>query len=145
MISWKDLAPGPALRRIIAERRGWHIRKILVGSGDIAYDYFVYNEDDMLVYQREITNDDLADEAGAEQVTWLQAMDDEDCPRWDEDLDEAEYLVYGLDYDIRAHEGHFHAWVTAPEHSGTGASEALALVRAWLAATEGQDDFRRPT
>ena len=141
MTTWHTLPAGPELRRIIAERHGWHMRKTWVGSGSVEYDYLIYNEDDMLMYQREISGAEAADAAQAESMTWLAAMREEDCPRWDEDLTEALDLIYGLDHAVEVQDGQHHAWVEALEHRGVAETQALALVRAWLAATEGRDDF----
>jgi hypothetical protein len=138
MPSWNTLPVGPQLRRLIAERLGWHMRKVWVGSGGIEYDYLVYNNDDHLIYQREITADDLADEQTAEDQTWLEAMQHEDCPLWDQDLDEALDLVYGLEYRIDESNGVFRAWVESPQYPGEAEAKPLALVRAWLTATEDE-------
>jgi hypothetical protein len=138
MTVWQALPAGPELRCFIAERRGWHMRKIWVGSGGVEYDFLVYNNDDMLVFQREIDAAALADETQAERQTWLSAVNDDDCPRWDEDLDEAKDLVYGMDHNIQAQGEAFTAWVIAPDHSASGPTQALALVRAWLLVTEKQ-------
>jgi hypothetical protein len=140
MTDWKNLPAGPELRYLIAQRLGWHMRKIWVGSNGIEYDYMIYNNDDHLVYQREITAADLEDEPAAEWATWLAAMDDEDMPLWDEDPDETIDLTYGLDYAVRAENGLFIAWVQSEAHTGTAETEALAIVRAWLAATEETED-----
>jgi hypothetical protein len=138
MTSWKTLLAGPHLRRIIAERLGWHMRKVWVGSGGIEYDYLVYNNDDHLVYQSEITADDLADEQTAEDQTWLEAMQDEDCPLWDHDFEEALDLAYGLEYNLIETEGIYSAWVKSSQYTGEAETKPLALVRAWLAATEDE-------
>lgn len=145
MTTWHTLAAGPELRRLVAERLGWHMRKTWVGTSSVEYDYLIYNEDDMLMYQREIGSAEASDAQQAETDTWLEAMRDEDCPRWDEDLLDARDLVYGLDHAIEQQDGQYHAWVDAPQHQGAAPTEALALVRAWLTATENQDDFLSPT
>lgn len=136
MTDWQHLPAGPELRHIIAERVGWHMRKIWVGSNGIEYDYLIYNNDDHLMYQREIAAGEQADEAALVQQTWLEAMSDLDCPLWDEDIAEARELAYGLDFAIEPNGNTFTAWVQSREFTGTGPTEALALVRAWLAATE---------
>jgi hypothetical protein len=133
---WKNLRPGPELRRIIAERLGWHIRKIPVGSGGVAYDHFVYDNDDRIAYHRAVgTQDTTSDEAAFTQ-TWLEAMNDPDCPRWDEDLSEALELAYGMERKVWQHNGSVQAWVKSPSFTAAAETEPLAVVRAWLAATE---------
>ena len=139
--SWQDLPAGPHLRRVIAQRLGWHLRKNPVGVNGIAYDYLVYNNDDHIVYQREITAEDLQDEEVITNQTWLEAMSDEDCPRWDEDSAEARDLVYGMDHKIWQVDGRVSAWVKSDSFTGSGDTESLALVRAWLAATEDDPAF----
>lgn len=139
MTGWKSLPAGPHLRRIIAQRLGWHMRKVWVGSGGIEYDYLIYNNDDHLVYQREITRAELQNEQAAEDRTWLEAMQHENCPLWDEDLDEALDLAYGLKHDIHQSNGTYRAWVGSSQFTGEADSQPLAVVRAWLAATEDDD------
>jgi hypothetical protein len=136
MNAWQNLPAGPQLRQIIAERLGWHMRKIPVGSNGIAYDYLIYNNDDHLMYQREIAANDLTDEAAHIAQTWLAAMNDPDCPRWDEDIQEAHDLAYGRAYAVQPTPDGFTAWVQSPDYTGTGTTKALALARAWLASTD---------
>jgi hypothetical protein len=120
---------------VIAERLGWHMRKIRVGSRGIEYDYIVYDSDDRYVYQQEITAADLDDEPGTAASVWLAAMTGDNCPRWDENLNDATWLVIGLDYKIWREADRACAWVGTPQYSACAAAEALALVRAWLAYT----------
>ena len=134
--AWKNLPAGPELRRIIAERRGWHIRKIPVGSGGVDYDHYVYDNDDRIAYHRAIMSGDEMDDETAFAQTWLEAMNDPDCPRWDEDLAEALDLAYGMERDIRQENGRVHAWVKSLSFNAAADTEPLAVVRAWLAATE---------
>ena len=136
MTNWQNLSAGPELRQIIAERLGWHMRKTPVGSNGIAYDYLIYNNDDHLMYQREIATHEQADEATLTAQTWLAAMSDPDCPRWDEDIEEARDLTYCTDYAVQQTPDGFAAWVRSPEYTSTAPTEALALARAWLASTE---------
>lgn len=138
---WKNLAPGPELRRIVAERLGWHIRKIPVGSGGVAYDHFVYDNDDRIAFHRAIATEDNSEDTAAYTQTWLEAMNDPDCPRWDEDLAEALDLAYGMERTIQHENGHVSAWVKAPAYGAIAATESLAVVRAWLAATEDDPAF----
>lgn len=138
---WKSLPPGPELRRIIAERRGWHIRKIPVGSGGVAYDHFVYDNDDRIAYHRAIMSSHVADEEMAYTQTWLEAMNDPDCPRWDEDLAEALDLAYGMEREIWQDNGNILAWVKSPAFAASADTEPLAVVRAWLAATENDPAY----
>ena len=133
---WKSMLPGPELRRIIAERRGWHIRKIPVGSGGVDYDHFVYDNDDRIAYHRAVESGDEADDETAFTQTWLEAMNDPDCPLWDEDLAEALDLAYGIEREIWQENGSIQAWVKSPAFIASANTEPLAVVRAWLAATE---------
>ncbi len=128
----RDMPSGPALRRVIAARLGWYMRKIQVGSRGVEHDYVVYDGDDRRVYQQEITAADLADEQAAAAAVWLAAMSSDNCPRWDENLNDATWLVVGLDYKIWREAGHAWAWVGTPAHAASAADEALALARAWL-------------
>ncbi len=139
MTDWQELPAGPELRQIIAERLGWHIRKIWVDSHGIDYDYLVYNNDDHLMYQREIASGEALGEATITKQVWQAAMKDPDCPRWDEDVAEARDLAYGLDYHIQPTVAGFTAWVKSPEYVGQAHTEALALVRAWLATPDSAD------
>lgn len=135
---WRHLPAGAALRRIVAERLGWHLRKVWVGSAGIEYDFLIYDNDDRLVYQREIRAADLEDEGAAVDQTWLYAMEDEACPRWDQDLDEARDLAFGMDQRIWQAGSTMYAWVKSSQYAGEADTQPLAVVRAWLAAT--QDD-----
>lgn len=127
-----EMPPGPKLRRLIAERLGWHMRKVWVGSRGVEYDYIVYDNDDRRVFQQEITAADLQNEPAAAEAVWLAAMDDDNCPRWDENLNDATWLVVGHDYKIWREGDRFCAWVSMPEHAACASTEALALVQAWL-------------
>lgn len=131
-MAFDNTLTGPALRRTIAERLGWHMRKIWVGSRGVEYDFIIYDNDDRHVYQQEITTVDLQNEQDTVDVVWIAAMSDENCPRWDENLNEATWLVIGHDYKIWREDDLVCAWVGTPEHKASGATEALALVRAWL-------------
>ena len=133
---WQNLSPGPELRRIIADRLGWHMRKTWVGTGEIEYDFLVYNNDDHLVYQREVNPTDMANEDAITEQTWLDAMNDEDCPRWDENLEDALDLTYGMSSDIKENGSAYHAWVKSPEFTAQAPTKPLALVYAWLEATD---------
>lgn len=124
--------PGPALRCAIAQCLGWHLRKIRVGSRGIEYDYVIYTHDDRRIYQQEMTAADLSDEQAAAAAVWHAAMNSENCPRWDENLNDATWLVVGLDYKIWREGDRACAWVGAPQHAACAAAEALALARAWL-------------
>lgn len=128
----RDMPSGPALRRVIAARLGWYMRKIQVGSRGVEHDYVVYDGDDRRVYQQEITAADLADEQATAAAVWLAAMSSDNCPRWDENLNDATWLVVGLDYKIWREAGRAWAWVGTPAHAASAADEALALARAWL-------------
>ncbi|MBZ0299167.1 MAG: hypothetical protein K8J31_05480 [Anaerolineae bacterium] len=138
---WSTLPAGPTLRRIVAERLGWHIRKIWVGSGGVEYDLFVYDHDDRIAFHYALTKDHLADEQAAVDQAWHEAMEDEDCPRWDEDLAEALDLAYGMDRSVGPEDSMFRAWVRSDEFSATAATEPLAVVRAWLRATDDDPAF----
>ncbi len=136
MSDWKNLSPGPELRRIIAHRLGWHMRKIWVGTGEIEYDFLVYNNDDHLVYQREVSASDMANEDTITEHTWIEAMNDEDCPRWDENLEDTLDLTYGMDSDIQANGSIYRAWVKSPQFAAEAPTKPLALAYAWLEATD---------
>ena len=139
MTHWQDLPAGPELRVVIAQRLGWHMRQAWVGSNGIEYDYLIYNDADHLVYQREISSDDQSDEETLTSQTWLAAMNDPDCPRWDEDVTEVRDAIFGQDFEVQKTPTGYVAWVNSPTHEATAATEALALVKAWLAATEDDD------
>lgn len=129
---WKDLPAGPALRRIIVDALGWHMRKILVGSRGIEYDFLVYDQYDTIVYQRAITAEGMANEAQTTEDVWMEAVQDSECPRWDEDLDEAEDIVFRYEYKVWEADGQAFAWVHSPAFTAQAETPALALVRAWL-------------
>lgn len=129
---WKDLPAGPQLRRIIVDALGWHMRKIWVGSRGIEYDFLVYDQYDRLVYQRAIMPEDLENEDQTTEDVWMEAVQDEECPLWDEDLDEAEDIVFRYPYKVWEADGIASAWVHAPEFTAQAETPALALVRAWL-------------
>jgi hypothetical protein len=141
---WKSLPSGPELRRIVAERRGWHIRKIWVGSGGVEYDHYVYDNDDRIAYHREIKSGDATEDEAAFTQTWLEAMNDPDCPRWDEDLTEALDLAYGMQREIRQENGTVHAWVKSSTFTAAADTEPMAIVLAWLAATEDDPAYFHP-
>lgn len=132
MINWQTLSPGPALRCQVARTAGWHMRKIPVGT-DGVYDFFIYDNDDRIAYHREITSADLENITQAEDETWLAAMQDEDTPRWDEDMDDALWLIDRNPYQLWQADGRFHAWVGEKQYAAQGETEPLALIRAWLA------------
>lgn len=136
MTDWRTLPPGPQLRRIIAEHKGWHMRKIWVGSGGVEYDYIVYDEGDRYIHQCELSKEDLSDPESAEARVWLEAMESDECPRWDEHDNDAMWLIVQGEYKLWQDGGMHHAWVSAPEYNGSGPTEALAISRAWLAWTE---------
>ncbi len=138
---WKNLPSGPQLRRVIAERLGWHLRKIWVGSAGVEYDLLIYDNDDRLAYQREITAAELENEAAAIDETWSAAMEDENCPRWDEDAVEALDLAFGMAHQISQDGDTIRVWVKSAEFSGEAETKALAAVRAWLAATENDPAY----
>jgi hypothetical protein len=129
---------------MIAERRGWHIRKIPVGSGGIAYDHYVYDNDDRIAYHRAIPASDATEDEAAFAQTWLEAMNDPDCPRWDEDLAEALDLAYGMEREIRQEDDRVYAWVKSSAFSALADTEPLAIVLAWLAATEDDPAYFHP-
>lgn len=129
---WLQLPAGPALRRIVAQRLGWHMRKIWVGSNGVEYDFIVYDNDDRYIYQREITPEEAQEDSSATESTWLEAMNDDAVPRWDEDLNDARWLVGAAKYQVWVEDGMAHAWVGADHHRAQADSESLALVRAWL-------------
>lgn len=129
---WLQLPAGPALRRIVAQRLGWHMRKIWVGSNGVEYDFIVYDNDDRYIFQREISPGEAQDDQAATDRTWLEAMNDEAVPRWDEDLNEARWLIGAADHRVWMENGMAHAWVGAAQHQTQADSESLALVRAWL-------------
>ena len=132
---WSKLPPGPQLRRIIAERLGWHMRKIPVGHEGIAYDYLIYDNNDRFIYQREAKPDELENEATIIDQTWMAAVQDDECPPWDEDLSEALDLAYGMEREIWQENGTVYAWVKSTDYPAEADTEPLAVVRAWLAAT----------
>lgn len=136
MTNRQTLPPGPELRRIIAQRTGWHMRKVFVGSQGIEYDFIVYDNDDRMIYLREITAEDLHDEDATTRRVWLEAMNDEECPRWDEDTEDALWLIDQTPYQVSATNGQFNAWVGQTACAGSADVEALALMRAWLAWTD---------
>lgn len=129
---WKNLPAGPPLRRIIADALGWHMRKIWVGSRGIEYDFLVYDQYDTIVYQRAIMPEDLHDEEATTEDVWLAAVQDEDAPFWDEDLDEAEEIVFRYPYKVWEENGGAIAWVHSEAFTAQAETPALALVRAWL-------------
>ncbi len=133
-----EMPASPELRRLVAERLGWHMRKVWVGSRGVEYDYIVYDNNDRHIFQQEITAADLQDEPAAAEAVWLAAMRDDNCPRWDEDLNDATWLVVGQDYKIWREGDRACAWVGTPEHAACAATEALALVRAWLLFTQAR-------
>ncbi|MBZ0291901.1 MAG: hypothetical protein K8L99_04965 [Anaerolineae bacterium] len=132
MTDWQNLPSGPALRHQIARSAGWHMRKIPVSTNGVEYDFFIYDNDDRLAYHREVTSADLENEAQTEDETWLAAMEDEDTPRWDEDLDDALWLIDRNPYKLWQSEDQFHAWVGEEQYAAQGDTEPLALIRAWL-------------
>jgi hypothetical protein len=138
---WKNLSAGPALRRVVAERLGWHMRKVWVGSGGIAYDFFVYDQDDRIVYHHAVTADAMQNEPTAIDTAWLGAMQDENCPRWDEDLEEALDLAYGMAHKVWSEGVVYHAWVKSDTFSAQATTAPLAVVRAWLVATADDPAF----
>lgn len=138
---WKDLPAGHELRQLVALRLGWHMRKIPVGSNGIEYDFFIYDNDDRIVYQREITARDLENEQAAVEQTWLAAMEDNNCPRWDEELSEALDLAYGMERHVWHENGRALAWVKSEAFTAGAETESLAVVRAWLAATENDPAY----
>lgn len=138
---WRQLPAGPALRRIIAERLGWHMRRVWVSSDGVEYDCFVYDHEDRIVYHQALTADDLTNEQAAIERIWHAAMQDENCPLWDEDPDEAQDLAYGMMRKVWRENGSIYAWVRSTEFTGEAESEPLAIVRAWLAATENDPAY----
>ena len=143
MTDWQHLPPGPELRRKIAQSAGWHMRKIPVSSGGVAYDFFIYDNDDRLAFHREITPDDLQDEDQAITETWLAAMQDEDTPRWDEDLEDALWLIDKKPHQTRLENGSYQAWVSTEDYQGQGETEPLALMRAWLSWAQEHLHYHR--
>ncbi len=136
MSDWRNLPEGVELRYLIAERAGWHMRKIWVGSRDVEYDFIVYDNDDRMIYQREITAEDLQEEEKTIHEVWLSAMEDEDTPRWDDNLEDALWLIDRTPYQSWQTDRQFQAWVGAKQYSAQGETEPLALMRAWLAWAE---------
>ena len=136
MTSWQTMKPGPELRRIIAQRIGWHMRKVYVGSQGIEYDFIVYDNDDRMIYLREIKPEDLQDEEATTHAVWLEAMKNEDSPRWDEDVDDALWIIDQTPYSVQHTNGQFNAWVGEAAYTGSAEAEALALMRAWLTWTD---------
>lgn len=140
MTNWRELSPGPELRRIIAERLGWHMRKVWVGSGGVEYDYIVYDDADRFVYQREMTKGDLIDEQAATDAVWREAVESDESPHWDSNDNDAMWLIVNGEYKLWQTGDTHHAWVESADFSGSGPTEALAIVRAWLAYMEIQSD-----
>lgn len=133
MTDWQTLPPGPLLRWKIARSAGWHMRKIPVNTGDIACDFFIYDNDDRLAYHRAITFEELQDEEAVIAATWIAAMNDDDTPRWDEDMDEALWLIDRSPYEIHPADTGYRVWVGAEQYTGHGETKPLALMRAWIA------------
>ena len=141
MSGWQNLPAGSELRQFIARRAGWHMRKIWVGSRGIEYDFIVYDNDDRMIYQREITADDLRNEEKAAHEVWLAAMEDDETPRWDEDVADALWLIDRTPRQSWQENGQFHVWVGTEQYSAHGETESLALMRAWLAWAEDHSTF----
>ena len=141
MSGWQNLPAGSELRQFIARRAGWHMRKIWVGSRGIEYDFIVYDNDDRMIYQREITANDLRNEEKTAHEVWLAAMEDDETPRWDEDVADALWLIDRTPRQSWQDNGQFHAWVGTEQYSARGETEPLALMRAWLAWTEDHSAF----
>ncbi|MGQ9887712.1 MAG: hypothetical protein ACUVSX_04395 [Aggregatilineales bacterium] len=76
-----EMLASPELRRLVAQRLGWHMRKVWVESRGVEYDYIVYDNNDRYIFQQKITAADLQDEAAAAEAVWLAAMRDDNCPR----------------------------------------------------------------
>jgi hypothetical protein len=137
----QTLPAGVELRRQIAIKAGWHMRKIWVGSRGIEYDFIIYDNDDRMIYQREITAEDLKDERLVTESVWLEAMADDETPRWEENIEDALWLIDRTPYNLQQNDHGYHAWVGAEHYSATAGTQPLALLRAWLHWAEDNLDW----
>lgn len=127
-MQWQELEPGPAMDRVVAERIGWAVRRIVPGR--------------QVRYQLIRPDGSVEGTYNAETDAWLEV------PSFSSRLESALGLIEASDAEIslhRAQGGGWHAEIrTANGDYASGPDgehlpyPAPAVVRAWLAWQDGE-------